>query len=219
MFIGQVGVGKTTAICHLTGLTAKRQKRKKGRTGREVPVDVIEDLMATGSGFTTICEVVVRAAERTRIAVTPYELSEVERTISDFCTSIWQKVYPDAPDAGGASSEQQINFPPELVRAVRNMVKLPEGQRSDDDAAIHRARRFKRDQFEAFRQDVMDGARLDQRTVTELDCPDNDADPKRWIKDTFDDINLARLDSVSIPRRITLEVAPDLLSPQMKRVD
>ena len=59
VIIGQVGVGKTTAICHLVGLTADREKRKTSKTGPDKMVQVTEDLMATGSGFTTLCEVVV----------------------------------------------------------------------------------------------------------------------------------------------------------------
>src|SRR5437762_13871095 len=35
VFIGQVGVGKTTAICHLVGLTADREKKKTNRAGVE----------------------------------------------------------------------------------------------------------------------------------------------------------------------------------------
>src|ERR1700730_16496260 len=58
VFIGQVAVGKTTAICRLVGLTADRAKKKRSRSGTETVVQVTEDLMATGSGFTTLCEVV-----------------------------------------------------------------------------------------------------------------------------------------------------------------
>ena len=57
VFIGQVFVGKTTAICHLVGLTADREKKKTNKAGIEKMVRVTEDLMATGSGFTTLCEV------------------------------------------------------------------------------------------------------------------------------------------------------------------
>src|SRR5260370_11838780 len=63
VFIGQTYVGKTTAICHLIGLTADRQKRKKSRSGAETLVPVTEHLMPTGSGFTTLCEVVVIPAD------------------------------------------------------------------------------------------------------------------------------------------------------------
>src|SRR5438046_1947359 len=54
VFIGQVGVGKTTAICHLLGLTANREKKKTVR-GKEKMIPVVERLMATGSGYTTLC--------------------------------------------------------------------------------------------------------------------------------------------------------------------
>ena len=50
VFIGQVFVGKTTAICHLVGLTADREKKKANKAGVEKQIPVVEDLMATGSG-------------------------------------------------------------------------------------------------------------------------------------------------------------------------
>jgi len=205
VFIGQVAVGKTTAICHLVGLTADREKRKKSKTGAETSVLVTEDLMATGSGFTTLCEVVVTPADTNRFGIEPYPREEVERTITEFCQAVWKRVYPDEDSGqktGGAS--EQVNFPPELVRAVRNMVKLPgEGVRRDDDSAIRLAQEFNADGFEQFRSQVLSKAKLDNRTQTEFVCPDDELDPRAWIKKTFDDLNLARLDTVSIPRRIT----------------
>ena len=47
---------------------------------------------------------------------------------------------------------------------------------------------------------------------------DAQSDPKAWIKKTFDELNLARLDTVSIPRQITLHVDAHLLSPHVSRV-
>ena len=126
VFIGQVAVGKTTAICHLVGLTAEREKRKRSKSGVESVLSVTEDLMATGSGFTTLCEVIVTPADRNRFEIEPYPPEEVERTITEFCEAIWKRAYAtddSSQKTGGISP--QINFPPELVRAVRNMVKLP----------------------------------------------------------------------------------------------
>lgn len=217
VFIGQVGVGKTTAICHLVGLTADREKRKKNKAGVEKAVLVTEDLMATGSGFTTLCEVVVTPSDRTKFEVLPYERTEVEQTISDFCVSIWRKVYPETDDTS-SGSEQQVSFPPELVRAVRNMVKLPEGERRDDDAAIHLAQKYQKSEFERFRLQVLGQAKLDARTVTELTLPPGTSDTRAWIKETFDGLNLARIESASIPRRITLHLDSKLLAPEMSRV-
>ncbi|MBX9680762.1 MAG: hypothetical protein K2X38_18555 [Gemmataceae bacterium] len=61
-------------------------------------------------------------------------------------------------------------------------------------------------------------ANLDARTQTVFACPPEESDPKAWIKKTFDDLNLARLDTVSIPRQIALHVDAKLLSPHMSRV-
>jgi hypothetical protein len=214
VFIGQVGVGKTTAICHLVGLTAEREKRKATKAGPEKTVLVTEDLMATGSGFTTLCEVVVTPGEKNKFGIDPYPREEVERTIADFCFSIWKRAYPDVAEAGPKTGEQ-ANFPPELVRAVRNMVKLPEGEKRDDDAAVRLAREFPTDGFDQFQARVMALAKLDGRTEREFVCPDSEADPRAWIKKTFDDLNLARRETVSIPKRITLSVDSNLLAPQM----
>lgn len=215
VFIGQVGVGKTTAICHLTGLTADREKRKKTKTG-EKTISVMEDLLATGAGFTTLCEVVVTRSEQTKFEIVPYRRDEVEQTIDDFCLSIWKKVHPDAEE--GMSSEQQVSFPPELIRAVRNMVQLPDGERGDDDAAVRFAQQFRRDEYERFRTQVTSRARLDPRTCTELVCPKDVLDVREWLKETFDGLNLASIDTVSIPRMITLHVESGLLRPEMSQV-
>jgi hypothetical protein len=146
VFIGQTYVGKTTVICHLVGLTADRDKRKKSRSGADRLVSVTEHLMPTGSGFTTLCEVVVTPAHRNRFEIEPYPPEEVERTIKEFCLAVWKRVYPEEDSSqktGGVS--EQVNFPPELVRAVRNMVKLPgEGVRRDEDSAIQLARLARR---------------------------------------------------------------------------
>jgi hypothetical protein len=219
VFIGQVAVGKTTAICHLVGLTADREKRKKPKSGAETVVQVTEDLMATGSGFTTLCEVVVTPADRNRFEIQPYPAEEVERTIIEFCQAVWKRVYPDenSGQKTGAVSDQ-VNFPPELVRAVRNMVKLPEGARGADDSAVRLAQELTADGFEQFQSQVLGKAKIESRTQTEFLCPSDESNPQAWIKKTFDQLNLALLDTVSIPRRITLNVDSKLLSEQMSRV-
>ncbi len=219
VFIGQVAVGKTTAICHLIGLTAEREKRKKAKSGAESVIQVTEDLMATGAGFTTLCEVVIVPSSENIFHVDPYPADEVERTISEFCHAVWRRVYPDDdPDQKTGAASEQINFPPELVRAVRNMVKLPEGTKRDDDSAVRLAREFSADEFEQFRSRVLANAKIQSRTQTEFACPANEPDVRSWIKKTFDNLNLALLDTVSIPRKITLRADSRLLSSHMSKV-
>ena len=170
--------------------------------------------MATGSGYTTLCEVIVEPGEKTRFDIDPYPRAEVEQTISDFCLTTWKKVHPDSTEAG----RREVNFPPELVRAVRNMVKLPEGERSENDQALKLAREFPADGYEQFRAQVLSQAKLDARVLKELECPADEQDPRAWIKKTFDGLNLAQLENVSIPRQIIFRVNTTLLNPQMANV-
>jgi hypothetical protein len=72
IFIGRVSVGKTTAICHLVGLTAERDKKKPTKADPERVIRVTEDMMATGSGFTTLCEVVVKPGDTNKFEIDPY---------------------------------------------------------------------------------------------------------------------------------------------------
>jgi hypothetical protein len=217
VFIGQVFVGKTTAICRLVGLTADREKKKTIKAGVEKMVPVTEDLMPTGSGFTTLCEVVVTPADNNEFEIKPYARHEVERIIADFCFTAWKWVYPDNTSEEQQAADQ-VSFPQEFRRALRNVVKLPEGERREDDAEIRLAREFPPDGFEQFQARVLGQAKLDGRTLTKLVCPPTETDPRAWIKKTLDDLNLARLDSVSIPQQITLRVDVKLLTPQMANV-
>ena len=184
VFIGQVGVGKTTAICHLVGLTAERKKKRKtSKAGQEKMVPVTEDLMATGTGFTTLCEVVVVPDARNSFTVDPHPPDEVKQTIADFRMATWKKRIQDSADGGPSSSTTELNFPPELVRAVRNMVKLPLGEKRDDDAAIKLARKFPPDGFERFQEQVLSRANIDARKETDFPCPRNKPDPRAWIRE------------------------------------
>jgi hypothetical protein len=219
VFIGQVGVGKTTAICRLLGLTGTRTRSRKSRAGRTSEVEVVGDLLATGSGFTTLCEVEIRATTGSnRFLVEPYSEGEVRQTIEDFCASIWSRAFPgsEGVDEGENGGTEQINFPPELVRGVRNMLQLPHGDRKEDDAALRLALACGLDGKAVFLGKAMELAGLERRVQTELLCPDSEADPREWIRKTFDDLNLMRLESVSIPRRIRFEVSRKLVSSRME---
>ena len=70
-FIGNVGAGKTTAICHLLDL-----------------LDEKEPILSTGSGRTTLCEVEILNGDQLKIEFTPYSESEVLSYLQDFSLNI-----------------------------------------------------------------------------------------------------------------------------------
>ena len=65
VFIGSIGAGKTTSICHLFNLLAELPKGKSDKTG-------VSELMVTGAGGVTVCEVIFRATDE------PHSIFEIE---------------------------------------------------------------------------------------------------------------------------------------------
>lgn len=222
VFIGKVGVGKTTAICHLAGLSAKRRKVKKSKSGTERQVEVTEELLATGAGFTTLCEVEIAPTQNTtRFVIEPLPPDEVRRIVEDFCLAIWKRAFPNSQgneethDGGTAPT----NFPPELMRAVRNMLKLKEGKKKGEaDEAVELASKFEMNGYEQFKVRALELANIEARTESEIPCPPGEPDARSWIKKTFDEMNLMKRATISIPRRIILEVDQKLVTPQVRGV-
>ncbi len=61
VFIGTIGIGKTTAICHLFNLIGEFEKEIEiNKTKKNIKV--IEPLLSTGSGRTTISEVITKSS-------------------------------------------------------------------------------------------------------------------------------------------------------------
>ncbi|MHC5595669.1 MAG: hypothetical protein ACYTXC_06835 [Nostoc sp.] len=59
-FIGTIGQGKTTAICHLFNLISDLKVSKTSGSKTE-DVSETKELLSTGAGRTTICEVIIKA--------------------------------------------------------------------------------------------------------------------------------------------------------------
>ncbi|WP_292799362.1 hypothetical protein [Nostoc sp. NMS7] len=79
-FIGTIGQGKTTAICHLFNLITDL-KVSKTSGGKTEDVTETKELLSTGAGRTTICEVIIKASEKTYIEIEPYTVDEMENLI------------------------------------------------------------------------------------------------------------------------------------------
>ena len=88
VFIGTIGAGKTTAISHLFNMTSIVQKKViRGRKNKTI--EVIEPLLSTGSGRTTICEVEIKSSENLSIEIVPFSKDELEYEIVEFCKTFF----------------------------------------------------------------------------------------------------------------------------------
>lgn len=222
VFIGKVGTGKTTAICHLFDLIYKTRTTRKGAGGKERSVSVFKELLSTGSGNTTICEVVLRPGSKTAIEIEPHSEETVRQLIDEFCTRIWAKAYP----GNGGEERSAEPFPPEYDKAVRNMVELRQrrdGKEGESSSAIvddaqNFAQQFGPDQEQLFRTTLLARAQLENRLQSQVPYdgePGNTDAERAWLQKTFEEVNLVRLPSLSIPKCINITLSAHLLDPNL----
>ena len=132
-FIGQIAVGKTTALSTSTGLMLPPapDKRRIRRTILEV-----------GGGNTTICEVVVvNDPTKHGLIVVPQRDEEIAIDVNDLCAGLLSSRKEEAGLDGEARG-----LPKEVERAIRNMaglpkrqIKTPEGKRVTIDPMLELA--------------------------------------------------------------------------------
>jgi hypothetical protein len=199
-FIGTVGQGKTTAICHLFNLISDFHVSQ-----------ITKELLSTGSGKTTICEVIIKAAEKTYIEIEPYTVEEMENLIFEFCDYI--------ADKNNTQSDQKIIISTEIQRAIRNIIKMNFHNKTIyDDGVKNRPKRidtakenFDLFGFDEFKKLAFNNANLESRTTNKIEF-DNQKNEQEWIKNTFAAINNVELQEFAIPRKIYLYVSYDVLS-------
>ena len=216
-FIGKVGAGKTTAICHLFNLL-RYEKKIIDADGVKTEEQAIKEILSTGSGRTTICEVVIRTAATSLIEIDPYDEKEVIQSIEIFCVYIWKRVHPNSQESPDIHENDLIKsdaLPAELKRAVRNIVGLREVSRQGTqiDEANELAKQFTR--YAEFRDAVVDRANLPNRNVNILHYDSKGMttieSQQVWIEENFNKINLCSLPNISIPRRIYVYLSPEIL--------
>jgi len=179
-WIGTVGVGKTTALSHLTNLVMP------GTDGRPRPI------FPASGGRTTTSEVVVRPAPAFGIAVEPKPEDEIRLLVTELVTGVLQ-------GSGGISTE--------LERALRNMADLHKSRDPSNPKLLLDPIRDLGggDQsIEDVVQIILDRLHLEQRTGTQLLLSENDSKGLQWLSDTVFAINFGKHPDFSLPQRITV---------------
>jgi hypothetical protein len=209
VFIGTVGEGKTTAICHLFNLLGEFSASKtiggKARTVKET-----QELLATGSGRRTICEVILRAGAQTYMEVEPYSAQEMESMILDFCDSL--------TDPSEVQGEPKRMLSKEIETAIRNVIQLPKKTLTTKDGdkpvttTIDRAKEeLERSGMEGLKAAAIKNANLDNRKDRKISYS-GEEDEGIWIKRTFARLNDGEVPTVAIPRKILVCVSETVLS-------
>lgn len=198
-FIGDMGVGKSTAISFIFDLLVPAALADK-------PIN--RPILETGGGGTTICEVHVKRGPEFGISIVPMTETELRELVSDFCTAKWLGLNGDKRDNG-----EVLNVSREADRAIRNMTKLRRRRETlgskvtwhDPVTDIARACSTE----EEFRTRILGLIAIDARTRREIWYDSTTRkNPTEWLTETFKDVNNGRLDDISLPRSIDL-IIPD----------
>lgn len=198
-FIGNIGTGKTTAICHLLGL-----------------LDDGEPILSTGSGRTTLCEVELRHGEKLQINVIPHSEAEVSSYLNDF--ALYLMTDNDSQAANNDSSEG-FKLSAEIDRALRNMLSLrihrfknEQGKRERNDSAKDFAREFS--DTTALCDALIERIDLPSRVQTLFE-PNHDIPQNQWLHETFKSINNGIAENAGLAKRIVISIPDPLFKQNM----
>lgn len=198
-FVGDMGVGKSTAISFIFDLLVPAALSDK-------PIN--RPILETGGGGTTICEVHIKRGPEFGISIVPMTETELRELVADFCTAKWLGLSGDRRD-----NDETLSVSREADRAIRNMAGLNrrretiEGKVTWHDPVTDLARSCGTE--EEFRTRVLGLMAIEARTSREIwyDSATR-KNPMEWVTETFKAVNNGRLKDVSLPRSIDLMI-PD----------
>jgi len=204
VFIGTIGIGKTTAICHLFNLIGEFEREIEINKIKK-QVKTVEPLLSTGSGRTTISEVITKASANTYIQIEPYSKEELYKLIEEFCKAFYGE---DEIVEGDILSV-------ELERAIRTITDLKKNQKVNDKNVDVAREYSKKMSLEDFKILALKNADLDSRKFTKdesiLNCP-TDVNEALWLKQNFERVNKGEEATFSIPKKIFLFVSDKILT-------
>lgn len=194
-YIGDIGVGKTTAICKQTELFLNKQINKQS-----------ELILEVGAGGTTVCEVRILKGLEYAIHVEPLLDSEVYKLTSDFCSG-----FENTENI--SDKEQQIKgVSREIERALRNMSgltrkqkKMPDGKPKTIDPLKELANNCSN--LDELCSEFNIHLSLPSRTCRKVSYDSSlGISELEWLQENFKKINNGRHPNFSIPRRIDITV-------------
>lgn len=182
-FVGEIGVGKTTALSHVTNLLIKEG-------------DQLRSVFPTGSGRMTVCEVAIKIAPAFGIAVEGMAEEEIRQLVSDLVNGL-------ASGKGG--------LPSELDRVIRNMAevrrvtsraKIP----GEKPTTVDHLKTLIDEigDVDAVIAEVVSRMKLDTRTEAQMILSKDTEGSMDWLSSNISKINYGQHPKFSVPQRITV---------------
>lgn len=198
-FIGDIGVGKSTAISFVFELLVPAKAEEK---------NINRPVLETGAGGTTICEVHIKSGPEFGISVLPMDNTELTDLVSDFCAAKWAAMHRKD---GESSETPQVSR--EVERAIRNMSGLVRRRTMTDGKPVYHdpVHDLIRDcqGEDEFRARVIGAMNLPERTNTEIWYESGARKhPSEWMREGFLAVNNGRMADMPLPKSIGL-IVPD----------
>ena len=209
-FVGDIGVGKTTAICRVADLEVKKEKS-------------FDSVLYTDGGGATVCDVHLIQGPKYGLAVEPMGENELYREVLEFAHFL--KPSEEAIQEEDAGDPDFYGTSREIIRAIRNMGGLnrnirketrPNGKqvRVTVDPAKELAE--KSIDSKALAVEILTRMALEKRTRRELWHSGASAEePLLWLQKIFAQINNGRHSEFSIPKRIDITVPDHILEEEL----
>lgn len=189
-FIGEIGVGKTTALSFVTNLLVPDGDKKTS-------------VFPTGSGRMTVCEVAIKIAPTHGIAVDSMDEEEVRLLVTDLVNGV-------ASGKGG--------LPSELDRVIRNMadvrrVTIRSRKSGEKPSTIDHLKDLidRINDIDAVIAEVVAKMKLETRTGTQIILSKDTEDSMEWLSKNISRINYGQHPEFSVPQRITVLLPLDAL--------
>jgi transcriptional regulator with XRE-family HTH domain len=182
-FIGEIGVGKTTALSFVTNLITADEDEPKS-------------IFPTGSGRTTVCEVAIKIAPAFGIAVDCLTEDQIRRLVTDLINGL---------------KFGKSGLPSELERVIRSMsdlrrvtvrAKKPTEKPTTVDHLKNLIDKF--DDVDAIIGEVMARMKLESRTETQMILSQDTEGSMEWLASNISKINYGQHAKFSVPQRITV---------------
>ena len=205
-FIGELGVGKSTAICKAADLEVQEAQK-------------LEPVLESGAGGVTICEVHLVQGPQYGILVEPVSENELRREVSEFAQYLMRP--SQSGEETGSADQETHGTSKEIERAIRNMsglrnvrVRKEDGSRQTVDHARNLTQEFKsggRD-ANALTIEVLSRINLHLRTRRDMWYSEmSGKTPLCWLRDIFLEVNNGRHPEFSLPKRIEVIVPKPIL--------
>jgi len=200
VLVGPPGIGKSTALCALTGL----------HMGAGA---ISSAVLPTSAGRTTLAELRIVKGDEYRIDIVAVERDELQRLVEEFSeellvrAGLLQQIVHEAPD------EDQGGLGQETRRAIRNQAGLAQQMQQGADGkftnmhdpAMQLARDLPSTSPTQLALSILERMGMDARTTRSLTLPPTSVDtPLAWLKETYSKLNLGTHPQAPIPKTISI---------------